>query len=311
MLSQDIGDGLREVIVVDDGSTDETPDIVRSYSDARLTYVRIDVVPEGWSPKNWACWIGARRASGDVLAFLDADTWFLRPDSLRVLACTAKEHGIASMAPRFGCLTRRCRAVETVLTTFSHAFLGFEKVNDPGHGLAWFYGCCWATNRGLYERFGGHAAVKADIVEDKAIAKLLKRYGLVPAVIKGFDHVETLWYGNVSETVATLGRVLHTYGSRAGRALGAALAVGIAYLSPVLEVLTTPVTGPLSLAMAAASYASQAIAHTVGAELNRYWRGYALSSPVFGPVLSAGLVRAVRYSREGVRWRGRRLRLTS
>lgn len=311
MLAQDLGERLREVIVVDDGSTDETPDIVRRYSDPRLRYVRIDSTPAGWSPKNWACWVGAGRASGDVLAFIDADTWFLRPDALRALACNARESGVASMAPRFRCLTRRCRAVETVLTTFSHTLLGFEKVRNPGHDLAWFYGCCWAAERGLYQRFGGHATVRAEVVEDKAIAKIIKRDGVIPAVLKGFDHVETLWYGSVSETVSTLGRVLHTYGSRAGKALAASFAIGTAYVSPLMEALTAPFTGPLALAIAAVSYASQAIAHSVGAGLNRYWRGYALTSPVFGPVLSAGLVKAVLYSRGGVRWRGRHLRLTS
>ncbi len=311
VLGQDIGEGLREVIIVDDGSTDETPDIVRRYSDSRLRYLRVDSTPNGWSPKNWACWVGAGRASGDVLVFLDADTWFLRTNALRALACAARKYGIASMAPRFGCPTRRCRAVETALTTFSHAFLGFDKVSDPGHGLAWFYGCCWGVERRLYERFGGHAAIKAEIVEDKAIARLLKQRGIIPAVLKGFDHVETLWYGSVSDTVSTLGRVLHTFGSGTGKALGASIAVGAAYLSPLLEALLAAFTGPIAVAVAAASYASQAVAHVVGAELNRYWKGYALTSPIFGPVLSAGLVKAIKYSREGVRWRGRHLRLTS
>jgi len=299
------------VIVVDDGSTDETPDIVRRYSDPRLRYVRVNSTPAGWSPKNWACWVGAGKASGDVLAFLDADTWFLKPDALRALACAAKKYGVASMAPRFGCLTRRCRAVETVLTTFSHAFLGFDKVADPGHSLAWFYGCCWAAERGLYDRFGGHSAVRAEIVEDKAIAKLLKRGGVISAVLKGFDHVETLWYGKVSDTVSTIGRVLHTYGSEVSKALASSLAIAIAYLSPLLEVAVSLFAGPTSLVIAAVSYVAQAVAHSVGAGLNGYWRGYALTSPLFGTALSAGLVKAVLYSREGVRWKGRHLHLTS
>lgn len=311
VLSQDLGRGLADIVVVDDGSSDGTPQIVRGYGDERLRYVRIDSIPTGWSPKNWACWVGAGEASGEVIAFLDADTWFTRPDSLRALSCAAMKYGIASMAPRFACPTRRCRGVETALTTFSHAFLGFDKVGDPGNGLAWFYGCCWAAERGLYNRFGGHAAVKAEVVEDKAIAKLLKRGGLIPAVLNGTEHVETLWYGSVSETVLTLGRVLHTYGSRVARAAAASAAVGIAYLSPLLEALVASAAGPAALVLAAVSYASQALAHTVGTRLNRYWRGYALTSPAFGPVLSAGLVMAALYSMKGVRWRGRILSLTS
>src|SRR5258708_4350216 len=60
-----------EVIVVDDGSTDETPAILASYS-SRLTVVRQD--NRGFSAARNT---GAARASGDVIAFLDSDALWL------------------------------------------------------------------------------------------------------------------------------------------------------------------------------------------------------------------------------------------
>ncbi len=59
-------DGISEIIVVDGGSRDGTPDIVRAFPDALL----LDSTP-GRGPQQNA---GARVATGDVLLFLHADT---------------------------------------------------------------------------------------------------------------------------------------------------------------------------------------------------------------------------------------------
>ena len=65
VLAQTMSD--YELIVVDDGSTDETPRRLREYG-ARLT-----VLPQSRSGVSAARNLGARRASGKYLAFLDSD----------------------------------------------------------------------------------------------------------------------------------------------------------------------------------------------------------------------------------------------
>ncbi len=57
----------REIIVVDDGSTDETPDVARRY-DGRIRYHR-----QANRGLSGARNTGARLAQGQLLAFLDAD----------------------------------------------------------------------------------------------------------------------------------------------------------------------------------------------------------------------------------------------
>ena len=64
---------LHELIVIDDGSTDRTAEIARSHG-ARV--ITSEPLPEGWRGKTWACHQGALAASGDLLIFIDADTWF-------------------------------------------------------------------------------------------------------------------------------------------------------------------------------------------------------------------------------------------
>ncbi|QBQ54484.1 glycosyltransferase family A protein [Nitrosococcus wardiae] len=65
-----------EIIVVDDGSTDETAEVVRRFGD-QIRYFRQE--NKGVSAARNA---GAKAASGDWLAFLDADDWYY-PDRLR------------------------------------------------------------------------------------------------------------------------------------------------------------------------------------------------------------------------------------
>jgi 4,4'-diaponeurosporenoate glycosyltransferase len=63
--------GPREVIVVDDHSTDDTAAIAKSFG-ARL--VVPEQLPPGWIGKPWACAAGAAAASSSRLLFTDADT---------------------------------------------------------------------------------------------------------------------------------------------------------------------------------------------------------------------------------------------
>lgn len=71
VLSQDFGD--LELIVVDDGSTDETPEVVAGLADPRIRYIRF--------PENRG--IGAARhagvaaARGEFIAFIDSDDVWL------------------------------------------------------------------------------------------------------------------------------------------------------------------------------------------------------------------------------------------
>ncbi|WP_101297920.1 glycosyltransferase family 2 protein [Halegenticoccus soli] len=67
-----------ELIVVDGGSTDDTPAVVRSFSDPRLRYVRRDR-PRGVSAARND---GIRESSGELVAFVDSDDRW-REDKLR------------------------------------------------------------------------------------------------------------------------------------------------------------------------------------------------------------------------------------
>ena len=58
-----------ELIVVDDGSSDNTEEIVKNYSDSRLKYIKTDNWGGPARPRN----IGIRESKGEYIAFCDND----------------------------------------------------------------------------------------------------------------------------------------------------------------------------------------------------------------------------------------------
>jgi glycosyltransferase involved in cell wall biosynthesis len=76
-----------ELIIVDDGSTDSSADVVRSISDERILLYTQE---NGGVSK--ARNFGVNKANADWVAFLDADDEYL-PDFLNQIACFIKKHG--------------------------------------------------------------------------------------------------------------------------------------------------------------------------------------------------------------------------
>ncbi len=62
-----------EIIVVNDRSDDSTGEILAAIRDDRLIVIDAEETPSGWLGKPWALEQGARRASGELLLFVDAD----------------------------------------------------------------------------------------------------------------------------------------------------------------------------------------------------------------------------------------------
>lgn len=69
-----------ELIITDDGSTDETPQVVRRLveGDKRIIYVRLDHLGRIAKVSN----AGVRRACGEYVAILDDDDWWVVDDKL-------------------------------------------------------------------------------------------------------------------------------------------------------------------------------------------------------------------------------------
>jgi glycosyltransferase involved in cell wall biosynthesis len=169
-----------EVIVVNDQSSDRTAEIVRQLAarHAKLRLLETDGPPQGWVGKNHAVAIGAREAKGEWLLFTDADALHLAGSTAQALQ-KARESSAALVSFSPEQTTRRW--YERALIPFVYCRLAakfsFARVNDPARSDAAANGQFVLVLRDAYEAVGGHAAVARELLEDVALARLVKRSG--------------------------------------------------------------------------------------------------------------------------------------
>ncbi len=169
-----------ELIVVDDGSTDRTAEIARSFEG--VTVLKADKFQPGakrgesWTGKSNAIWTAARKARGRWLLFTDADT-IHEPGNLHRSIHEAERHkaGMLSYSPRQIVTGFAQRALMPLI--FCELALAYPpaKVSDPNQRIAAANGQFLLVEREAYRRIGGHAAVKDRVLEDVELAFLAKR----------------------------------------------------------------------------------------------------------------------------------------
>jgi 4,4'-diaponeurosporenoate glycosyltransferase len=164
--------GVREVIVVDDDSQDSTASVARS---AGARVLSPGAPPRGWTGKAWACHWGARASSADLLLFLDADT-VLAPDALAGLLELHDRHGgLVSVQP-FHTVVRAYEQLSAYFNVVSLLASGAFARRPARRSMA--FGPCLLTSRTDYQRAGGHAVVRGEILDDAGLAAAYLRAGL-------------------------------------------------------------------------------------------------------------------------------------
>jgi glycosyltransferase involved in cell wall biosynthesis len=187
-----------EVVVVDDASTDHTRKIAQSFPAVRV--VDADPLPTGWTGKNNAVTTGARLAQGKWLLFTDADTVH-KPGSLARAVAEAQQHGavLLSYSPEQEVHGFWEKAVMPVIFAELAATYYPSQVSDPASPAAAANGQYLLITRKAYDAVGGHAAVAGSLLEDVALARLVKTSGRRIFFRYGEDAVRTRMYRSFAQ----------------------------------------------------------------------------------------------------------------
>ena len=183
-----------EFTIVDDRSTDRTGEILRRLAkeDARIQVKRVDVLPDGWLGKCYACHVGASAATGDWILFTDADCW-LKPDviarALRVAERDGADHVTLTSGLARGSLGLQASHL-AFLMSLANWFSGVNLDRPKAYvGIGAFN----LVRAAAYRQCGGYEALRLTVVDDIKLGLLLRRAGKRTRGFIGGGDAECHW----------------------------------------------------------------------------------------------------------------------
>lgn len=204
-----------EVLVLDDESTDHTPQIlnrIQTSAPKSLQVLKGESKPDGWLGKPWACRQLANQSDGKILIFIDADTWLEKSMVSRVVRSMG--HDVLD----FLTVWPQQRLVtfweKTVIPLVYYALLTLLPVRYVHKIPRWIpakleplvrpmfaaaCGQCMAFKRSAYDAIEGHQAVKDQVVEDVALAKEIKKRGFKMKMYHGKASISCRMYNSGKE----------------------------------------------------------------------------------------------------------------
>ena len=308
---------VREVVVVDDDSQDATASVARA---GGATVLPAGEPPGGWTGKAWACHVGAGATDGDLLLFLDADTT-VTPEALAgLLAIHDGYPGLVSVQP-FHAVVRPYEHLSSYFNAVSILASGAFRRHPHGRPMA--FGPCLLTSRGGYERAGGHAAVRQEVLDDVRLAAAYHRAGLPVRCAVGGRSVRMRSYPGGLRQLADGWTKNFASGASAAApvpALGSVAwvsahhAVAVGALLAAADLLTgrdLPMAhghpALWAVAWVLVAWQSRAVLRRLGSFRWWTWALFPVPLLAFDLVFARSLLRTV--VRRSVRWRGREVRL--
>jgi hopene-associated glycosyltransferase HpnB len=189
LLGQDYPGEFR-VVLVDDRSQDGTGEIAAELGakaardgGAPLTVVAGQPRPHGWAGKVWAMAQGVATARAiqeraEYLLFTDADIEWM-PGALRELVAAAEgdDRPVVSQMALLRAQTAWERQIVPAFVYFFAQLYPFRRASDPGSRTAAGAGGCMLVSRSALDSAGGLDRISGALIDDVALATLLKRAG--------------------------------------------------------------------------------------------------------------------------------------
>jgi chlorobactene glucosyltransferase len=191
-------------LVLDDNSTDSTPDILKNLKEQypdKLTILHGTSLPSDWIGKSYACHQLSLKAKGEYLLFTDADT-IHSPYALLSFLKTSRQYqaDLLTVVPN-----------QTLSSFWEHLMIPFMHVLYHGYlpnsliyskhdsRFTAANGQVMLFRYDAYQEINGHQSVKSSLVEDIDIAKKIKNSKGKVVLANAIDVVTCTMYNGFNE----------------------------------------------------------------------------------------------------------------
>ena len=201
-----------ELVVVDDRSSDATLSILhrlRDESPGRMKVQHVDRLPDGWLGKCHALHVGTRELEGEWILFVDSDV-ALEPNATRdtIALSAGRGYDALSILTRVNARTFWERLMIPLLGASWATMFTISLTNDDNRpAIAAANGQFFLVRRGAYEKVGGHAAVRQEIVEDVELMRRLKSAEFKCRLMVGTHLASTHMHATLAELKRGWGRI--------------------------------------------------------------------------------------------------------
>jgi chlorobactene glucosyltransferase len=310
-----------EIVVINDSSTDRTGDIINQLAlkSSSILVVNAKPKPEDWVGKNWACYEGYQRATGDVFLFTDADTSHSAL-TMSLAISYLKEQNLDALTaiPRLVCKDFWTRITLPVLSNFLHSRFSALRVNNPDTKTGYFFGSFYVITRSAYEKVGTHMIVKHELVEDGALGRKVKEENFKMKMVRGEKYVDALWARDFKTLWHGLRRLMiSVYSQDKTSASLMTIAVFFLLLEPFLSLLyalevytkaSNIIINEVLLGINIATIAIIVLANAIQLKFGIFQNPlYALGSPISAAIVSLSFISSLLDAKKigAVNWRDR------
>ena len=196
------------IVVVDDGSSDATPEILAGQACDRLRVIRNETLPSGWLGKNHAMHLATETAEArgaDWLLFADADVKAAPSLLRRALAHAESTHAdVLALVPGQDTGSFGERLLLPVLGSGFLMVVPADRVARPGALACAGIGAFTLIRRSTYDALGGHAAAPLEAIDDMMLARRAKLAGFSNRLGQGGPGLRIRMYGSGAEAVRAM-----------------------------------------------------------------------------------------------------------
>ena len=202
-----------EVIVLDDGSTDRTAQVVLEIaeSDYRVRVESAPPLPAGWCGKQHACHVLSQLASHPLLVFLDADVR-LQPDALARISAFM-EQSRAALASGVPGQEMKTFSERLLIPLVHFVLLGFLPIRRMRRSRepACSAGCgqLFAAVREAYRGCGGHSAIRSTLHDGPKLPRVFRAAGFATDLFDATDIAVCRMYSRGADVWRGLARNAH------------------------------------------------------------------------------------------------------